>query len=403
MTEPKADLRTVDIDALKKGMYVVAIVNQKGKASVAKPGRITDAKQLQVLKNKGIINVTVDWAQSYFDEQQEPDAAGDEEQGRRAAIPETRSSTRESDKRAAKRLFNEAKNLQSKYFKQLQHGESIDLQPMERAAEGLINSLETQSNALLCLAKIRAKDKYLMEHSLNVGMLLAYFGRFLGMNKMAQKQLLMGGMLHDIGKINTPDEVLHKPGKLSDEEFAIMREHVVHSYHILKAQEGVSATMLDIARNHHERLDGKGYPNQLQGEQLSEITRMANIVDCYDALTADRVYKSGMPPTAAFRILLAGVDSQFDKVLVEKFIRCMGVYPVGTAVKLKSGRLGVVVQRNAEKPLKPVVKVIFNTLTNTHTEVRLLDLSKYSHDLIEEAVSARDYGLSIDSFLVDQP
>jgi hypothetical protein len=130
---------------------------------------------------------------------------------------------------------------------------------------------------------------------------------------------------------------------------------------------------------------------------------MANIVDCYDALTADRVYKSGMPPTAAFRILLAGVDTQFDKVLVEKFIRCMGVYPVGTAVKLKSGRLGVVVQRNSDKPLKPVVKVIFNTLTNTHTEVRLLDLSKYSHDLIEEAVSARDYGLSIDNFLVDQP
>jgi len=400
MIEPKPDLRIVDINALKKGMYVVAIANQKGKASVAKPGRITEAKQLQVLKNKGIINVTVDWSQSTFDEQLVPAQA---EGGRRAAVPETRSSTKEIDKRAAQRLFNEAKNLQSKYFKQLQHGESINLQPMERAAEGLINSLESQSNALLCLAKIRAKDKYLMEHSLNVGMLLAYFGRFLGMNKNQQKQLLMGGMLHDIGKINTPDEVLHKPGKLTDEEFGIMRQHVVHSYQILKAQEGVSSVMLDIARNHHERLDGKGYPNQLKGEQLSETTRMANIVDCYDALTADRVYKSGMPPTAAFRILLAGVDTQFDKVLVEKFIRCMGVYPVGTAVKLKSGRLGVVVQRNSEKPLKPVVKVIFNTLTNTHTEVRLLDLSKYSHDLIEEAVSARDYGLSIDNFLVDQP
>ncbi|GGB08273.1 HD-GYP domain-containing protein [Agarivorans gilvus] len=400
MIESKPDLRIVDINALKKGMYVVAIASQTGKANVAKAGRITEDKQLKALKDKGIINVTVDWSRSSVDEASELSTV---DEGRRAPVPETRSSTPESEKRAAKRLFNEAKNLQSKYFKQLQHGDSIDLQPMERAAEGLINSLESQSNALLCLAKIRAKDKYLMEHSLNVGMLLAYFGRFLGMNKNKQKQLLMGGMLHDIGKIKTPDEVLHKPGKLSDEEFVIMRQHVVHSYQILKAQEGVSTTMLDIARNHHERLDGKGYPNQLKGEQLSETTRMANIVDCYDALTADRVYKSGMPPTAAFRILLAGVDSQFDKVLVEKFIRCMGVYPVGTAVKLKSGRLAVVVQRNSEKPLNPVVKVIFNTLTNTHTEVRLLDLSKYSHDLIEEAVSARDYGLSIDNFLVDQP
>ncbi|WP_427981489.1 HD-GYP domain-containing protein [Agarivorans sp.] len=398
MIEPKPDLRIVDINSLKKGMYVVAIANQKGKASVAKPGRITAAKQLQVLKNKGIINVTVDWSQSAVEEVPEPTQA---EAGRRAAVPETRSSTKESDQRAAKRLFDEAKTLQSKYFKQLQHGQSINLQPMERAAEGLINSLESQSNALLCLAKIRAKDKYLMEHSLNVGMLLAYFGRFLGMNKNQQKQLLMGGMLHDIGKINTPDEVLQKPGKLTDEEFVIMRQHVVHSYQILKAQEGVSTIMLDIARNHHERLDGKGYPNQLKGDQLSETTRMANIVDCYDALTADRVYKSGVPPTAAFRILLASVNSQFDKILVEKFIRCMGVYPVGTTVRLKSGRLGVVVQRNSDKPLKPVVKVIFNTLTNTHTEVRLLDLSKYSHDLIEAAVSPRDYGLSIDNYLVD--
>ncbi|WP_221074839.1 HD-GYP domain-containing protein [Agarivorans aestuarii] len=395
MTSPKADIRTINIDALKEGMFVVSITSQTGKTSIAQSGRITQAKQVTVLKNKGVKVVNVDWSRSVFAEQDLDQKST--EISSSSSKPKKRSG--ESEKQAAKKLFNEAKSLQSKYFKQLQQGEPIDIEPMEKAAEGLIDSLENQSNAMLCLAKIRAKDKYLMEHSLNVGMLLAYFGRSLGLNKAKQKQLLMGGMLHDIGKINTPDEILHKPGKLTDDEFVIMREHVVHSHNILKAQEGISNIMLEIASNHHERLDGLGYPNQLKGDQLSAYTRMANIVDCYDALTADRVYKSGMPPTAAFRILLSGVGTQFDKVLVEKFIRCMGVYPVGTLVKLKSGKLGVVVERNELKPLQPVIKQVFNTLTNTHTEVKLLDLSKFSHEEIESSVSARDYGISLDRYL----
>ncbi|GDY26874.1 HD-GYP domain-containing protein [Agarivorans sp. Toyoura001] len=397
MTSPKTDIRTIEIDALKKGMYVVSITSQSGKTSVAQSGRITQAEQVKLLKRKGVKVVSVDWSRSVF----EDDSSQAKTTEINSASSKVKKLSGESEKLAAKKLFNEAKSLQTKFFRQLQQGEPIDIEPMERAAEGLIDSLENQSGAMLCLAKIRAKDKYLMEHSLNVGMLLAYFGRSLGMSKSVQKQLLMGGMLHDIGKINTPDEILHKPGKLTDDEFVIMREHVVHSHNILKVQEGISKIMLEIASNHHERLDGLGYPNKLKGEQLSSYTRMANIVDCYDALTADRVYKSGMPPTAAFRILLSGVGTQFDKVLIEKFIRCMGVYPVGTLVKLKSKKLGVVVERNELKPLQPIIKLVFNAATNTHTEVKLIDLSKYSHEEIEGAVSPRDYGISLDRFLAE--
>ncbi|MDO6685343.1 MULTISPECIES: HD-GYP domain-containing protein [unclassified Agarivorans] len=397
MTSPKTDIRTIEIDALKKGMYVVSITSQSGKTSVAQSGRITQAEQVKLLKRKGVKVVSVDWSRSVF----EDDSSQPKTTEINSASSKVKKLSGESEKLAAKKLFNEAKSLQTKFFRQLQQGEPIDIEPMERAAEGLIDSLENQSGAMLCLAKIRAKDKYLMEHSLNVGMLLAYFGRSLDMNKAVQKQLLMGGMLHDIGKINTPDEILHKPGKLTDDEFVIMREHVVHSHNILKVQEGISKIMLEIASNHHERLDGLGYPNKLKGEQLSSYTRMANIVDCYDALTADRVYKSGMPPTAAFRILLSGVGTQFDKVLVEKFIRCMGVYPVGTLVKLKSKKLGVVVERNELKPLQPIIKLVFNAATNTHTEVKVIDLSKYSHEEIEGAVSPRDYGISLDRFLAE--
>ncbi|WP_432451888.1 HD-GYP domain-containing protein [Agarivorans sp. QJM3NY_29] len=394
MVNSSYDIRVVDIDALKKGMFVVAIESQTGHSHVSQSGLITQNRQITQLKSKGVKTLKVDWARSMFEQPVPPPANGLERSASKPYI-----SSDETQKRLAKKLFHEAKVIQGNYFKQLQHGEAIDIAPMERVAEKLIDSLENQSNAMLCLARIRAKDRYLMEHSLNVGMLLAYFGSFLGQSKGLQKQLLMGGMLHDIGKIYTPNAILHKPDKLTEQEFIIMREHVVHSYSILRMQKGVSKVMLDIASNHHERLDGLGYPHQISGEQLSTYTRMANIIDCYDALTADRVYKSGMPPTAAFRILLKGVGSQFDKQLVEKFIRCMGVYPVGTLVKLISGRLGLVVARNQLKPLQPVLKLIYSAVSHTHLEVTTLDLSKVESEEIEGAVSARDYDICLDHYL----
>ena len=146
----------------------------------------------------------------------------------------------------------------------------------------------THGDAMLCLARIRAKDAYLMEHSMNVAILLANFYCYLDLDRSVLKELTLGGLLHDVGKIMTPDEVLNKPGKLTDEEFAVMRQHVVHSYEILSNTPGITATMLEVAANHHERLDGTGYPQRLKGEQLSLYTRMSGIVDVYDAVTADR-------------------------------------------------------------------------------------------------------------------
>lgn len=258
----------------------------------------------------------------------------------------------------------------------------------------------THGDAMLCLARIRAKDAYLMEHSMNVAILLANFGRYLGLERSVLKELTLGGLLHDVGKIMTPDEVLNKPGKLTDEEFAIMRQHVVHSYEILSNTPGITPTMLEVAANHHERLDGTGYPQRLKGDQLSLYTRMSGIVDVYDAITADRVYKAGMQPTQAFRILLKGLHSHFDAELVTKFIKCMGVYPVGTLVQLSNQRLAIVMQRNQQEPLKPVVKVIYHATQRHYLDVQWLDLAKNGvQETIENTVDPKEFGINLANFV----
>lgn len=151
------------------------------------------------------------------------------------------------------------------------------------------------------------------------------------------KELLVGGLLHDTGKIMIPDEILHKPGKLTVDEFEIMKKHVEYSIPLLKQAEGLTAIMRMVAETHHERFDGQGYPRKHKADTMHLIAKIGSIVDVFDALTADnRCYKKGMVATQAFRILLQGIGSQFDGDLVNKFIKCMGIYPAGTLVKLKN-------------------------------------------------------------------
>ena len=311
-----------------------------------------------------------------------------------------RYSNRPPQEQRIRRLYQEAKHIQGKLFKTLKKGEEVQVAELEAIADDLVDCIFDHRDALFCLARIRDKDSYLMEHSLNVGMLLANFGRFLDLERPTLRDLTIGGLLHDTGKIMIPDAILHKPGKLTDDEFVIMKSHVNQSIAILKNAKGISPITMTVAACHHERLDGRGYPYGLAGQQLDLYARMSTIVDVYDALTADRCYRAGMPPTAAFRILLQGAGSQFDEELVRKFIKCMGVHPIGTLVKLQSGRLAIVVERNEQAPLQPKVKVIYSTTGQHHLEVKVLDLARASaNETIECAVDPKAYGIDLARYL----
>ncbi|AUV13220.1 HD-GYP domain-containing protein [Aeromonas caviae] len=395
--KPTKSHPVIPVSQLKPGMYVFAIASQTGAMEIAQTGMVTNPQQVEALIRRGVLTVRVDLARSKLPGGGTASPADVVTNG---AGSSRQIGSGEGRELKIRRLYQEARELQGKFIRHLKAGEPIDITPLAAVAEEMVDTMFTHGDAMLCLARIRAKDAYLMEHSMNVAILLANFGRYLGLDRSVLKELTLGGLLHDVGKIMTPDEVLNKPGKLTDEELEVMREHVVHSHDILAATAGITPIMLEVAANHHERIDGTGYPRRLKGDQLSLYTRMSGIVDVYDAVTADRVYKQGMQPTQAFRILLKGVDLHFDADLVTRFIKCMGVYPVGTLVQLSNQRLAIVMQRNEQQPLKPVVKVIYHAGHRHYLEVQWLDLAKNGvQETIESTVDPKEFGINLANFV----
>ncbi len=395
--KPTKSHPVIPVSQLKPGMYVFAIASQTGAMEIAQTGMVTNPQQVEALIRRGVLTVRVDLARSKLPGGGTASPADVVTNG---AGSSRQIGSGEGRELKIRRLYQEARELQGKFIRHLKAGEPIDITPLAAVAEEMVDTMFTHGDAMLCLARIRAKDAYLMEHSMNVAILLANFGRYLGLDRSVLKELTLGGLLHDVGKIMTPDEVLNKPGKLTDEELEVMREHVVHSHDILAATAGITPIMLEVAANHHERIDGTGYPRRLKGDQLSLYTRMSGIVDVYDAVTADRVYKNGMQPTQAFRILLKGVDLHFDADLVTRFIKCMGVYPVGTLVQLSNQRLAIVMQRNEQQPLKPVVKVIYHAGHRHYLEVQWLDLAKNGvQETIESTVDPKEFGINLANFV----
>jgi len=201
------------------------------------------------------------------------------------------------------------------------------------------------------------------------------FCRYLDLDAEAIHQAGIGGMLHDLGKMRVPDHILNKPGKLTDGEFEIMKSHVLLGVDTLRQTPGISRTVMQIAGEHHERFDGTGYPERLGGEGISVLGRMAAIVDVYDALTSNRIYHKGMEPPAALRKLFEWSGQHLDEALVQHFIQAIGIYPVGSLVRLDSDRLAVVLEQSAGSLLSPKVRVVYDVARGRRINPQDLDLS----------------------------
>ena len=255
-------------------------------------------------------------------------------------------------------------------------GRAITLDNVEPVIEAVTGSILRNGSALLGLVGIKNKDDYTFLHSVSVCTLMIAFGRTLGLESEDLRQAGIGGLLHDVGKMKVPDEVLNKPGRLTDAEFALIRRHPGDGHAILLETPGVGPVPLDITLHHHERIDGSGYPKKLAGEEISTMARMAAIVDVYDAITADRCYHTGMAPTEALRKMWEWSSAHFDQRLLQGFMRCIGIYPVGSLVLLESGRLGVVIEQNEKSVLTPVVRIFFSTRSNGYIIPENIDLAR---------------------------
>jgi|APMI01.1.fsa_nt_gi HD-GYP domain-containing protein (c-di-GMP phosphodiesterase class II) len=286
-----------------------------------------------------------------------------------------RVSVREEMARARK-VHEQAHKVVRTMMSDVRLGKAVSLEDAEPVVEAITGSVLRNSGALMGLIGIKNKDDYTFLHSVSVCTLMIAFGRSLGLTGDELRQGGIGGLLHDIGKMKVPDEVLNKPGRLTDAEFDLIKQHPGDGHSVLLETDGIGPVPLDITRHHHERLDGSGYPDKLAGDAISSMARMAAIVDVYDAITADRCYHKGLPAAEALRKMWEWSTNHFDQKLLQAFMRCVGIYPVGSLVRLESGRLGVVIEQNDNSLLTPRLRVFFSTKSNGYIKPEVVDLGR---------------------------
>jgi len=378
----------ISIHDLKKGHFVVDIVEQQGSYNLARAGHIKSDLVISTLNAKGVISVLVDTTKTIDD-------------ALNAKLPEQheKSGPVILEVAKAKKLFNQSKQIQQQIFLDVQQESPIEIAPIITAIDQTITAIFKNPDALICVINIRNKNEYLLEHSVSVSVLMIVFARFLKMDKAIIQQLAIGAFLHDVGKIKVPDQILNKVGKLTKNEYRIIQGHVNHSIDIIKAIPNISAISLEVAALNHERLDGSGYPLKLKQDNISNYGAMIAICDVFDALTADRCYKESYSHIKAFSILRdLAFEGKLMPRLVDLFIKCLGVYPVGTLVELNSHHLAIVESRNQDDPINPKVRCFYNIEKHRYTMAKDIDLAKKA-DFIIRGVKAKDYNLDMNRII----
>lgn len=291
-----------------------------------------------------------------------------------AHVAEPRVSLEAEMGRAAK-VCATARGAVASMFQEARMGKAIDAKHALPVVEEISSSVRRNPGALIGLARLKNKDDYTYMHSVAVCALMVSLARQLKLDDQQTREAGMAGLLHDIGKMMVPLSILNKPGKLTDDEFVSVKNHPMEGYKLLKEGSGVSDITLDVCLHHHEKMAGNGYPDKLKGEQLSIFARMGAVCDVYDAITSNRPYKSGWDPSESIRKMAEWSGPHFDPAVFQAFVKSIGIYPVGTLVKLESGRLGVVTEQHEKSLLAPKVKVFFSTKSQSYIPPQVLDLA----------------------------
>ncbi len=374
-------LKEKQITELNIGDFVVKIASQSGSYKLTASGHIKNSAVINNLKSKQVHSVIVDSSKA------------------KAAKDKSKKQTVTEQVKQAQAIFKQSKVIQKKLFDDALSGATIELGPVVDVTNKSIDAIIESPDSLACIVNIRAKDEYLLEHSVAVSVYMTLFARYLEIDRDIIEQLAIGAFLHDIGKIKIPDSILNKPGKLTDEEFTIMKTHANHSIDIIEKTPGVSELSLEVAALHHEKLNGQGYPFRIKGDNISQYGRMIAICDIFDALTANRVYKDGFPHSKAFAILRElAQQNHLDASLVDHFIRCVGVFPVGSLVQLESKKLALVKQRNEGDPTNPKVHSFYSVQLNQYLNTQEIDL-KASDDFIVKGVRAEEFNLDMNQII----
>ncbi|WP_126447137.1 HD-GYP domain-containing protein [Sulfuricystis multivorans] len=297
----------------------------------------------------------------------------------------------EEVRRAAK-ICAQGKEQVISMFQEVRMGKAIDHAAAGALVDEISASVMRNPGALISLARLRSADDYTYMHSVAVCALMVALARVLELDEATTREVGMAGLLHDLGKALTPPGVLNKPGKLTDEEFVIMKRHPVDGHRLLVEGGAAGEIPRDVCLHHHEKIDGSGYPEGLSGEAISLFAKMGAVCDVYDAITSNRPYKAGWEPSESIR-RMAEWKGHFDERIFHAFVRSIGIYPVGSLVRLSSGRLGVVIEQSPQSLLTPKVKVFFSTKSQTYLAPEVVDLSRQPTEKIVGREEAAKWGI----------
>ena len=276
--------------------------------------------------------------------------------------------------RAAK-ICAKGKEAVVSMFQEARMGKAIEAEAAAPLVEEISNSVLRNPGALISLARLKTADDYTYLHSVAVCALMIALARQLGLDELQVRDAGMAGLLHDLGKAMIPLEILNKPGKLTDEEFALVKTHPEEGHKLLREGRGISDVTKDVCLHHHEKIDGSGYPKGLNGETMSLFAKMGAVCDVYDAVTSNRPYKAGWDPAESIK-RMAEWTGHFDPTVFQAFVKSLGIYPIGSLVRLESGKLGVVIEQGEQSLLKPRVKVFFSTKSHAYIKPEVIDIAR---------------------------
>jgi len=276
----------------------------------------------------------------------------------------------------ALQVQKEAQTVIRNIMQDIRLGKNIQSDRVKRVVNSMIDSILNNPDALASLTRMKGYDEHTFVHSINVCILSLTLARHMNFDRDEMLEIGIGALLHDVGKMRIHPQILKKPESLTAEEWVEVKKHPLYSYEILESSKEIPDESKPVALQHHERQDGSGYPYGLKGNEISRFGQVVGIIDFYDAITTDQWYKKGLQPHEGIQQIYEKAHTEFNLVLVERFIQCIGIYPFGTLVLLDTEEIGIVCGVNPEKLLRPNVLVIFQNSKTPHLQPFLADLTE---------------------------
>ncbi|ROM28854.1 phosphodiesterase [Pseudomonas protegens] len=385
-------LKLISVQQLQMGMYIHQFCGSWLDHSFWKAGFVLNSHaDLQRLRQSNVSSLWIDSDKGL-------DLPANPQPSAPAALPPLKSEAplrveRAEEIQRALKICAHSKKAVMQMFQEVRMGQAIELVQVDELVHNISSSLLRHPDVLISLARLKTADDYTYMHSVAVCALMVAVARQLELPVEQVHQAGVAGLLHDIGKLTIPDSILNKPEKLSADEFERVKLHPAAGGAILRQNPQLDALVLDVCLHHHEKIDGSGYPHHLAGEQISLFAQMGAVCDVYDAVTSTRPYNRGWDPAEALQ-RMSGWTGHFGPRVLQALVKCVGIYPVGSLVRLNSGKLAVVLEQNSESLLLPKVKVFFSTRSKMPLPQRVLDLSRLQgeeHIVAREAQEAWDF------------